>query len=330
MSENALPNPFPADTSPAPARHLSEEELRDLGFGAVVSRDSRQRLLNRDGSFNVVRKGLSFWSSLSLYHALLTMVWWRFFGLVIGLYVVANAVFAAAYQMCGPGALSGDSGGLAGHNFLRAFFFSVETLSTIGYGNIAPVGLAANLLVSIEALIGLLGFAIVAGLLFARFSRPTARVLFSNVAVIAPYRGIRAFEFRVSNARSSQIIEVEAKVLLTRFEDCDGTRTRRYYTLPLERNKVAFFPLSWTIVHPIDDASPLKGETEQSLRASQAEVLVLLTGIDETFSETVHTRSSYIWDEVMWNARFANIFEQQPSDQRVAIDLRRLHEIEKV
>ena len=330
MSENVLPNPFPTPPATAPAGQVSEEELRDLGFGAVVSRESRQRLLNRDGSFNVVRHGLSFWTSLSLYHALLTMVWWRFFALIIGLYALVNGVFAQGYVLCGPGALSGDSGGLAGHEFLRAFFFSVETLSTIGYGNMAPTGLGANILVTFEALIGLLGFAIVTGLLFARFSRPTARVLFSNTAVIAPYRGIKAFEFRVANARSNQIIELEAKVLLSRFENCDGTHTRRYYTLPLERNKVAFFPLSWTVVHPIDDASPFKGETEQSLRASQAEILVLLTGVDETFSEIVHARSSYTPDEMAWNARFTNIYHQESGDQRLAVDLRRLHEIERV
>jgi len=327
MSENSLPNL--ASNPIAASGSISTEELRDLGFGSVVSRQSQQRLLNRDGSFNVERRGLSFWSSLSLYHALLEMAWWRFFGLVAALYVAANAVFAGAYRLCGPQGLSGESAGLAGHDFLRAFFFSVQTLSTIGYGHIVPMGLAANILVTVESLLGLLAFTIVTGLLFARFSRPTARILFSQRAVIAPYGAIKGFEFRISNARSSQIIELEAKVLFTRFEDCNGVRTRRYDNLSLERSKVAFFPLSWTVVHPIDDESPLRGETPESLRAAQAEFLVLLTGIDETFSDTVHTRSSYIAEEIVWDARFANIFEQEPGGKRLAIDLRRLNEIVK-
>lgn len=308
---------------------ITPEQLRDLGFGSVVSSQSRQRLLNRDGSFNVERRGLSLWSSLSPYHALLRMAWIHFFVLAVVLYIAVNALFAASYLLCGPDALRGEAAGAPGHGFQRAFFFSVQTLSTIGYGHVYPNGLAANLLVTAESLLGLLGFAIVTGLLFARFSRPSARILFSRDAILAPYSGGKAFEFRIANARSSQIIELEAKVLFTRFEICDGARTRRYYNLALERDRVAFFPLSWTVVHPIDADSPLRGETPESLRGAQAEFLVLLTGIDETFSDTVHARSSYIAEEVVWDARFANIFEQKPGGNRLAIDLRRLSEIVK-
>ena len=309
-------------TPPPSGAAVSPEQLRDLGFGSVVSSQSRQRLLNRDGSFNVDRRGLSFWSSLSLYHALLRMAWWRFFALFIVLYAAANALFAVAYLLCGPDALRGEAAASPGHGFQRAFFFSVQTLSTIGYGHVYPNGLAANLLVMAEALVGLLGLAIVTGLLFARFSRPSASILFSRHAILAPYGGGKAFEFRIANARSSQIIELRVRVLFTRFEICDGARTRRYYNLALERAKVAFFPLSLTVVHPIDADSPLRGETEASLRASRAEFLILLTGIDENFSDTVHTRSSYIAEEVVWDARFANIFEQKPGETRLAVDLR--------
>jgi inward rectifier potassium channel len=207
---------------------VSDEEIRDLGFGAVVSRESRQRLLNRDGSFNVARRGLKLTTSLSLYHTLLTTTWTRFMGLVVASYVVVNAGFALAYLLCGPGALMAVApGGTGAHaGFARAFFFSVETFSTIGYGNIAPEGLAANLVVTVEALAGLLWLALATGLLFARFSRPTARIRFSRTAVIAPYRGIRAFEFRIANLRSSQLIEVEATVMFTRFEEHDGRPVR--------------------------------------------------------------------------------------------------------
>jgi len=316
---------------------LSEQDLRDLGFGSVVSRESQQRLLNRDGSFNVRRRGLGFWSSFSLYHALLTISWSHFFFIFVGWYFIANALFALAYLACGPEALSGSTLGLDNHPFLRAFFFSVETLSTIGYGNVAPIGLAANAVVTAEALAGLMGFALVTGLLFARFSRPTARILFSRHAVVAPYRDVRAMEFRVANARSNELIEVSAKVMLSRFEEVDGARTRRYYPLALERDGVVFLPLTWTVVHPIDEASPLHGETPESLRNSLAEVLVLLKGFDEIFSTYVQTRTSYTASEIVWGARFANAFMLGAAEEfagskrkggKVAVDMRLFDKIE--
>ena len=305
------------------------DETRDLGFGSVVAGESRERLLNRDGTFNVARSGLSFWSSLSLYHALLTIQWWKFLSIVALFYIIANALFAVGYVLCGPGALGGATGGVNDHEFMRAFFFSVQTFSTIGYGHVNPVGLAANMLVMVEALVGLLGFALVTGLLFARFSRPTARIIFSNSAVVAPYRGITAFEFRITNARRNQIIELEAQVLFTRFEDVGGKSLRRFYNLTLERHRVAFFPLSWTIVHPIDEASPLSKLTRDDLLRMNAEFLILLTGIDETFSQKVHTRSSYKADEIVWNAKFSDIFKRSEGGEELTIDVRRLHSIER-
>ena len=319
------------------AQPLSEQDLRDLGFGSIVSRESRQRLLNRDGSFNVERRGLGFWRSFSLYHVLLTMSWSRFFLIFVGWYFVANAVFAAAYLACGPDALAGSTLGLENHAFLRAFFFSVETLSTIGYGNVAPVGVAANMVMTLEALTGLMGFAVVTGFLFARFSRPTARILFSRHAVVAPYRGISALEFRVANARTNELIEISAKVMLSRFEVADGVRTRRYYPLALERENVVFLPLTWTVVHPIDEASPLHGETAESLRDSQSEILVLLKAFDEIFSTIVQTRTSYASDEIAWGARFANAFMLDAAEKfadrgrrrgKVAVDMRLFDKIE--
>ncbi|MGC2112370.1 MAG: ion channel [Candidatus Korobacteraceae bacterium] len=318
---------------------INEQDLRDLGFGAVVSRESRQRLLNRDGSFNVERKGLSFLDSLSAYHVLLTMPWRLFFLLGIGCYLLANAIFAAAYLACGPNALLSSTPGIQQNTFWRAFFFSVETISTIGYGNIVPVTIAANVVVTLEAVTGLIGFAIATGLLFARFSRPTAKVLFSSHAVVAPYQDIRALEFRVANARSNELIEVAAKVIVSRFEQVDGVHTRRYYQLPLERDGVVFLPLTWTVVHPINEQSPLYGETPESLRNANAEILVLLKAFDETFSTIVQTRTSYSFDDVVWGARFANAFmadaaerfaKKSRTDGKVAVDMRLFDIIEPV
>jgi inward rectifier potassium channel len=321
------------------AQPLSDQDLRDLGFGSVVSRESQQRLLNRDGSFNVERKGLTLLESLSPYHVLLTMRWSAFCLLAASWYFLANVVFALAYLACGAGALVSTSPGISQHPFWRAFFFSVETISTIGYGNIVPVTLAANIVVALEALSGLAGFAIITGLMFARISRPTAKILFSSHAVVAPYQGITALEFRVANARSNELIEVNATVVLSRFENVNGVSTRRYYPLKLERNSVTFLPLTWTVVHPIDEESPLHGQTADSFRSCGLEVLVLLKAFDETFSSIVQTRTSYAYDDIVWGARFADAFLAHAAERfaqgsrrkgKVAVDMRLFDIIEPV
>ncbi len=307
----------------------NDDPDRDLGFGSVVARESRQRLLNRDGTFNVRREGMRPFASLSLYHAMLNLSWPRFLGLVVATFLAVNAAFAGAYLACGPSAIRGVTAEeMGGTEFLRAFFFSVQTFATIGYGHVSPVGLAANLVVTVESLFGLLGFALATGLLFARFSRPTAKIVFSQNAIVAPYHGGTAFEFRIVNSRSSQLIEVECKVLFSRRPGRDGER--KFFALALERPKVTFFPLSWTIVHAIDANSPLSGLTLQDLRAGNAEFLVLLTGFDETFSQTVHARSSYKPDEIVWGASFKNMFNPATADGVVSIDINLLHEYQEV
>lgn len=307
-----------------------QDENRDLGFGSKVAGESQRRLLNRDGSFNVARTGLNPLAAFSLYHSLLQISWPRFFGVVVVGYLIANAVFACGYMLCGEGALLVPENLQIGNQFWEAFFFSVHTMATIGYGNITPVGIAANVIVTFEALFGLLGFALITGMLFSRFSRPTAKILFSEQAIIAPYRGISAFEFRITNGRCNEIIELHATVMYSQFEDVGGRKLRRFYPLTLERERVAFFTLSWTIVHPIDETSPLFGKTEGDLLATNAEILVLLTGIDETFSQTVHTRSSYKANEIVWRAKFGDIYNPPTATGRLTIDVRKLHSVERL
>lgn len=303
---------------------VNEQDLRDLGFGSVVSRESKARLVNRDGSFNVQRRGLAFWQYFSPYHFMLTINWWQFFAITAAFYLLGNTLFAWGYLSCGANSLGTVYAGLEHHTFLRSFFFSVQTLSTIGYGQVFPVSLGANALVTLESLTGLIGFAMVTGLLFARFSRPSAKLLFSRHAVVAPYRGITALEFRVANARRNEVIEVSAKVMLTRFEMVDGVHTRRYYLLPLERTSVTFLPLTWTVVHPIDENSPVYGDSLESLRQSQAEFIVLLSGFDETVAATVNQRTSFTPDEVLWGARFANAFLlARTTGSKVSFDMRK-------
>ena len=301
----------------------------DLGFGSVVARESRNRLLNKDGTFNARREGLPFLHTVAFYHFLLNISWPQFLAYVGGAYLATNVVFALLFMACGPDSLSGavhhSSMGL---RFADAFFFSVDTMATIGYGNIIPADTATNILVTIEALFGLLGFSVVAGIVFARFARPVAQIAFSENAVIAPYRGIRALMFRIVNRKTNEIVELSATVLLTRRKDgVDGER--EFLKLKLERESVVFFPLSWTIVHPIDENSPLAGVTEEDLLESEAEILILLNGFDETFSQNVHTRSSYKADEVVWGARFTSMFNP-PDGGTISVDIRKLNDFQRV
>jgi inward rectifier potassium channel len=305
------------------------DDTRDLGFGSRLSQESRQRLLNRDGSFNVLRTKLPLLQSLSMYHWLLSMSWTMFYLILVLAYIVINLIFGCAYYVCGPGSLLGVTASTPQEVFFESFFFSVQTLATIGYGSISPHGMTANVIVAVEALTGLLSVALATGLLFARFSRPTAKILFSANAVIAPFREGTAFEFRIINQRSNQLTDVAANVVYSRMETHNGKRTRKYHPLHLERDRVMFFPLHWTIVHPIDEQSPLHGATPEEMAHQEVEVMILLSAIDETFSQTVHTRSSYRYDEITFGARFADMFHSS-ADGTLSVDVHRLHEIEIV
>jgi inward rectifier potassium channel len=305
------------------------EDTKDLGLGSKVTGQTNARFLNKDGSFNVERTGQSFVRSLSPYHSLLTVSWAKFHSMIVLSYFLLNVLFASGYMLCGPGALDGSSTTTFSQRFLDAFFFSVQTLATIGYGKMSPSGLASNILVAVEALAGLFGFALATGLLFARFSRPTAKIKFSEKAVVAPYRDITGFMFRIVNERKNQIIELAATVTFSKMELQNGRQIRRFYRLNLERDKVTFFPLNWTIVHPIDEKSPLYGVTEKDLKETDAEFAILLSGIDEIFSQTVHSRSSYKFDEVIVGAKFRDMF--LPTENGAArIDIRLLSDIERV
>ena len=271
----------------------------DLGLG---TRPGPGRSVNKDGTFNVRRVGLPFFRSYELYHSLITMGGFRFLGLLFLGFLITNALFAAIYLGLGMDHFvrSGGDGRL--DRMLDAFFFSAQTLTTVGYGHISPNSHLVSAVAALESLLGLLSFALATGLLYGRFSRPHAQIRFSQRALIAPYRGLTAFMFRFVNRRSNQLIEVEATVSLSFLEADSGTR--RFVTLALERSKINLFPTSWTVVHPIDESSPLSGMKEEELRQAQAEFIVLIKAFDDTFSQTIYQRTSYTADEVLWGARF--------------------------
>ena len=301
------------------------EEPKDLGFGSIVGGANERRLIERDGSFTARREGFAPLSYLNGYHAMLTMTWPKFLGIVTMVYVGMNALFAALYLLCGAEGLGGAGMEEMGGPFLRAFFFSVETFATIGYGNIFPATQLANWVMTIEAIVGILSVALLTGLVFARFARPTAALLFSKNAVIAPYQGKSGFMFRITNARSNQLMELEAKVQFTRI---DG-KGRNYTQLKLERTKVVFFPLSWTIVHPIDETSPMFGFTHDDLVRTDTEFLILISGIDETFAQTVHARMSYKADEILVGMKFSNMYNPVDKDGTISIDVSKLSDVEE-
>lgn len=321
------------EESPQPTIRIAATQMsevdRDLGFGSKVATESRLRFVNRDGTFNVRRTGLSQFAPRNLYHFLLTMSWSVFLGLVLLLYFLSNVVFGLIYSSLGAEAIVDTSSEPTVSIFLRGFFFSVQTFATIGYGTIHPVGIIPNLLVTIESYYSLLANALITGLVFARFSRPTAKIIFSKTAVIAPYRDIHGFMFRLVNSRKTQLIEVKAQVLFSRFVEKDGAMTRSFDLLKLERERVSFLPLGWTIVHPIDESSPMFGLSEEDFEKSDVEILILLSAMDETFAQTVHTRTSYKLKEIKFGYKFTNFYNELKDDEPISIDIRKLSQIEK-
>jgi inward rectifier potassium channel len=289
------------------------------------------RLLNRDGTFNVITPKRKLHAG-DLYHSLLTLRWRTFYLLLAASWMTLNLLFALGYFACGESALSGSSGAFGDSQaalgrFGDCFFFSVHTLATIGYGNLTPHGLGANLLVMVEAFLGLLGLAIATGLLFNRFSRPSARVIFSNRAIIADHDGTPSLIFRLANARMNQIVEATVRVVLSRDEfTAEGDRYRNFTDLKLERERSPIFMMSWTIVHAITPDSPLYGMDHAALVRTEAELIVTMNGTDDTFAQPIHSRYSYAPEDILWNRDFVDIL-MRGEDGKVAVYLERIHDI---
>ena len=310
-------------------RESSQQERlnQDLGLGGKLSDRSHARLLNRDGSFNVWRNNLSPFHPYNVYHTLVSLPVPSVFLLMVAGYFATNLLFATLYWLAGPDAIAGAAASPLAR-FEDCVFFSVQTLATIGYGKLVPNTRAANVLVAIEALVGLLGFAILSALLFARFARPTAKIRFSSHAVIAPYQNGWALMFRLVNLRNHDLTDVHAVVSLARWVEESGARRRRFDQLVLERDFIIFMPLHWVVVHPITDTSPLRGLTAESLAGADPEVVCMITADDETFAQTVHAKCSYDKADIVWGARFRDMY--LPEADRVTIDLGRLDDFEAV
>jgi len=279
------------------------------------------RMIKPGRGFNIIRKGVSKSNWRDLYHFLHTVSWPKFLMVISLAYLLANSLFAVAYTI-GGGVENARRG-----NFLDAFFFSVQTMASIGYGAMYPKSIYANLLVTVEALLGLVWIAMATGLMFARFSVPKARVMFSRVAVIAPYNDVPTLIFRVANERQNWILEAQIHVNLVRDEiSKEGDLMRRFYDIPLIRSYSPLFALSWTVMHAIDESSPLYGVTPEEMVEHEMEVVVTLIGLDETVAQTIHARHSFIAEEIFWNMRFVDILSKGRDGKRT-IDYSRFHDI---
>jgi inward rectifier potassium channel len=266
-----------------------------------------RRAIGKDGSFNVRHSGLRL-RDHSIYQFLVTIPWIQFHVIVLVTYVLVNSLFAGLYLLNGIENLQGAEHSTPMQSFVSAFFFSVHTFTTVGYGTIAPKGFGTNSIAALEAITGLMSLALATGVLFGRFSKPTANISFSANAIIAPYRNTTSLQFRIANRRKVNLLELESNVLLMIVDKSGPIPVRKYFQLTLERKSVYFFPLPWTIVHPIDKESPLYNKTAEELSDLHAEILILIKGFDETFGQTVHSRYSYRFDEIIWGARFVPAF----------------------
>jgi len=275
------------------------------------------------GRFEVTKLGTPRFSRHDAYHTILSLTWPQFFGGAVVVYLCANLLFAIAYWL-------GDHAITNANGFSDCFFFSVETLATVGYGVMSPATIYGHSVATAEIIAGLLSMAVITSLVFARFSKPTARILFSKVAVIAPYDGVPTLMLRVANQRHSYILEASASVVLIRDEETkDGHSLTRFHDLKLERARSPMFALSWQIMHRIDESSPLHGVTAQAIRDGDMRLAVTLSGVDEVFAAGITARHVYAHEDILFGRRFKDIFEEGEHPRHVYVDLTRFHDIEE-
>lgn len=297
----------------------------DLGFGAKVVDETRGRFLRQDGTFSARRKIHGF-ANASLYHAALNMKWVWLIGALVLVYAFANLIFTCLYLVVGKDSFPSIMNEPLSYRFGELYSYSVQVITTLGSSPLKPEGLAAHVILSIEGFTGMLGFAVLAGLIFARFSNPQVKIKFTRCALMAPYQGGQGLMFRLINERSDDLIDVQAEVAVS-FIGRDGKR--HFEELSLERDRVAFFPLSWTVVHPITPESPLFQLKSQDILKANVEVLVFITAVDEQLSRTVYAKSSYTALEILFGHKFVNIIERSEGGE-MYVDPRRLDEIAPV
>lgn len=304
--------------------------IDNTGFGPNSSVEGG-RLINPDGSTNLRKRGLPIWERISIYHTLLRMDRGPFFFWIFLFYTSINVVFASIYFFIGVHNLSGiDPAQTAFQQFTAAFFFSSQTLTTVGYGHVAPSGMMTNIVASTESLLGILAFAVVTGLIYGRFSRPRAYLRFSGNLLVSPFKSSTALMFRTATYKNNHLTDVEAQMTVALHVTENGKIVTRFYQLPLEISKINSLALSWTIVHPINEESPLYNFTEEDIKNSKMEVIVTIKAFDDHFSNVVMQRTSYTYNQVVFGGRFLPMFERAQSGQYTLLELDKINTHERV
>jgi inward rectifier potassium channel len=284
------------------------------------------RLVHKNGRPNIEKRGTGFFEKYSWYHTFLLLPSWKFFSVLLTTYIIINLFFASLYFLIGIEHLQGIIGTTPLDQFTECFFFSTQTFTTLGYGRISPVGFLASGLATFEAFLGLLNFAIATGLFYGRFSRPQAFLKFSHNAIISPYKQGIAFMFRMAPVKNNYLSNAEVKLTLAITVEEDGKKLNKFFPLELELNKVNALNLSWTIVHAIDDKSPLAGFSMSDLSEYNAEIIVFVESFDDLFSNTVLARTSYIGSEIVRGAKFTPMYHQSGKGDRTVLELDKLNQ----
>ena len=303
--------------------------VNNTGFG-TNNTFSGGRFVNRDGTPNIIKSGIPLLDKYSLYHSLIAYPTWKFLSVIILFFIGINFIFACIYYIIGIDHLSGMMASSSMNNFGEAFFFSAQTFTTVGYGRINPVGFVASAVAALEALIGLLCFALATGLLYGRFARPQAFLKFSDHALIAPYKEGTALMLRMAPYKNNNLTEAEVKLTLALVHEENNKPINKFYQLNLEFSKINALTLSWTIVHPIDEDSPLYNINAADLKNLRFELLVFVKAFDESFSNTVMARTSYTTEELVVGAKFTPMYHPSADGRRTVLDLDKINEIENM
>ncbi len=291
------------------------KSISTTGFSSIPDNEGT-RLINKDGSINIQRTGLPFSERFSFFHWLINMSWLNFFGILFSGYVLINFGFGFLFYIFGIDGLSGTHATNKFDQFLEAFYFSSQTLTTLGYGAISPISTTHNLIASFESFLGLLSFATSTGLLYGKISKPKVKLVFSKNALISPYKeNQRGLMIRMVNSKNDQLINVNSSLILSWLEKVDGTEIRRFRKLNLEISHIDMLASSWTIVHPITEDSPFSIWKEEQLNEFKIEVYLQIDAYDETYAQQIHTRTSFKFDEFIWGAKFHSILGHNDKGQ---------------
>ncbi len=302
----------------------------DTGFGSATGNNG-SRFINKDGSFNLKREGISFINRFSIYQQMLNLPRWKFIGIIILFFFAINLCYASAYFILCDGQMLGMNNATDWIKFKELFFFSCQTFTTVGYGRINPLGDGANIIASVEALTGFLSFAIATGLIYGRFAKPRSYLMFSDLALISPYNDKTALTFRFATYKDNHVLtNVEIKVNIALKVTENNKEVYKFYDLELERYKVDSLPMNWTVVHPIDDNSPVAGFTYEDMENADVELYVLITGFDAVYSSPVQQRTSYTYQEMKFNAKFVPMYRESPDGQSTILEMHKLNVIKVV